>query len=477
MIDWNFIQSSVRLCTASNRSSASVQLNLFDSDDDKRKKGHRRGGKGARGGEEESESSDDSDDPGGEWSAKKRGRRRGAGRQAISGFSDAEVRRFVRSYKRFGRPHERWVGGAREGVKGGRWCDGRGGGTGDRGVRGTSCMRVWTVRYEWWSPFLRRDLAVCDLPAWLPRDLVACSLAVLLFRRVTLPRDHAVSPCCVWPCRAWPCRCPVRLDAIAGDAELQEKSQADLVRLADLLKSNCLAAMAEYEQKLQADPQLNGTTPDPHHWPVAHLYDLWPPTQTCSSTVRPLTATTDPQLNGTTPDPKLRPVDQRYDPWPPSQTRSSTIRHLTPTTDPQLNGTTPEPHHWPAAQRYDPWPQCVYLCWHGFPTAVVTPSPPSWQARRRTEVPPSRCRKWRSMRRVSFRRSTTLSRWRPRCRPTAKSSPSTSDTPLCTPNAPIAGCCPFVPASPLWRGTSKCTCLQAYSKTSPIALPTIAPSL
>ena len=268
MIDWNFIQSSVRLCTASNRSSASVQLNLFDSDDDKRKKGHRRGGKGARGGEEESESSDDSDDPGGEWSAKKRGRRRGAGRQAISGFSDAEVRRFVRSYKRFGRPHERWVGGREGGGGGGEMVWWAGGWYGwPRRARdelyATVACWVWTVRYEWWSPFLRRDLAVCDLPAWLPRDLVACSLAVLLFRRVTLPRDHAVSPCCAWPCRAWPCRCPIRLDAIAGDAELQEKSQADLVRLADLLKSNCLAAMAEYEQKLQADPQLNGTTPDP----------------------------------------------------------------------------------------------------------------------------------------------------------------------------------------------------------------------
>ena len=51
-----------------------------------------------------------------------------------------------------------------------------------------------------------------------------------------------------------------RLDAIAGDAELQEKSQADLQRLADTLNNNCLNAMKEYEEKLKEDPNFDGET-------------------------------------------------------------------------------------------------------------------------------------------------------------------------------------------------------------------------
>ena len=49
-----------------------------------------------------------------------------------------------------------------------------------------------------------------------------------------------------------------RLDAIAGDAELQEKSEADLKHLADLLQTQCESAMKEYEQKLLDDPNFDG---------------------------------------------------------------------------------------------------------------------------------------------------------------------------------------------------------------------------
>ncbi len=45
-----------------------------------------------------------------------------------------------------------------------------------------------------------------------------------------------------------------RLDAIAGDAELQEKSQADLNRLCDMLRTQCEQSMKEYEEKLKEEP-------------------------------------------------------------------------------------------------------------------------------------------------------------------------------------------------------------------------------
>ena len=49
-----------------------------------------------------------------------------------------------------------------------------------------------------------------------------------------------------------------RLEPIAFDAELQEKSQADLERLAQLLKEGCETAMKEYEDKLKDDPTFDG---------------------------------------------------------------------------------------------------------------------------------------------------------------------------------------------------------------------------
>ncbi|XP_076465125.1 chromodomain-helicase-DNA-binding protein 1-like isoform X2 [Babylonia areolata] len=49
-----------------------------------------------------------------------------------------------------------------------------------------------------------------------------------------------------------------RLDAIAIDAELQEKSEADLKQLAEVLQKNVDESMAEYAQKVQADPAFDG---------------------------------------------------------------------------------------------------------------------------------------------------------------------------------------------------------------------------
>ncbi|KAI0207728.1 Chromodomain-helicase-DNA-binding protein 1 [Lamellibrachia satsuma] len=122
-----------------------MQLNYFDSDDERTRK--RRGRKG----DDYSDSSDDSDD----GDRTKRRGRRSAARHFIKGFTNAEIRRFIKSYKKFGHPQE-------------------------------------------------------------------------------------------------------RLDAIAGDAELQEKSEADLKHLVNLLQSQCEAAMKEYEQKLLDDPNFDG---------------------------------------------------------------------------------------------------------------------------------------------------------------------------------------------------------------------------
>lgn len=50
----------------------------------------------------------------------------------------------------------------------------------------------------------------------------------------------------------------VRLDSIAIDAELQEKSEADLKQLAEVLQKRVEESMAEYAQKLQDDPTFDG---------------------------------------------------------------------------------------------------------------------------------------------------------------------------------------------------------------------------
>lgn len=49
-----------------------------------------------------------------------------------------------------------------------------------------------------------------------------------------------------------------RLDAIAEDAELPEKSEADLRRLAEFLKRTCEEAIKEHNQKLQENATPEG---------------------------------------------------------------------------------------------------------------------------------------------------------------------------------------------------------------------------
>ncbi|CAE1322927.1 CHD2 [Acanthosepion pharaonis] len=120
----------------------SIQQIQMDSDEEKKGKKKSKDG-------EDSESSEDDD----EDKPRKRGRPRTVNRDTIKGFTDAEVRRFVKSYKKF---------------------------------------------------------------------------------------PSAIN----------------RLDAIARDAELQEKSEADLKRVAELLKERCEQAMTEYKEKLDEDPNF-----------------------------------------------------------------------------------------------------------------------------------------------------------------------------------------------------------------------------
>ena len=50
----------------------------------------------------------------------------------------------------------------------------------------------------------------------------------------------------------------LRLESIATDAELDDKSTEDLTRLADILHNSCIKAVAEYEDKLKEDPNFDG---------------------------------------------------------------------------------------------------------------------------------------------------------------------------------------------------------------------------
>ncbi|XP_038068457.1 chromodomain-helicase-DNA-binding protein 1-like isoform X2 [Patiria miniata] len=49
-----------------------------------------------------------------------------------------------------------------------------------------------------------------------------------------------------------------RLEAIAGDAELQEKSQADLMKLGTMLHDGCKRAIEEYEERLREEADFDG---------------------------------------------------------------------------------------------------------------------------------------------------------------------------------------------------------------------------
>lgn len=45
-----------------------------------------------------------------------------------------------------------------------------------------------------------------------------------------------------------------RLECIARDAELVDKSVADLKRLGELIHNSCVSAMQEYEEQLKENP-------------------------------------------------------------------------------------------------------------------------------------------------------------------------------------------------------------------------------
>jgi len=49
-----------------------------------------------------------------------------------------------------------------------------------------------------------------------------------------------------------------RLEAIARDSELVDKSIADLKRLAELIHSSCVAAVQEHEDHLKENPSEGG---------------------------------------------------------------------------------------------------------------------------------------------------------------------------------------------------------------------------
>lgn len=48
-----------------------------------------------------------------------------------------------------------------------------------------------------------------------------------------------------------PCLSFLRLECIARDAELVDKSVADLKRLGELIHNSCVSAMQEYEEQLK----------------------------------------------------------------------------------------------------------------------------------------------------------------------------------------------------------------------------------
>lgn len=70
-----------------------------DVDDDDKKKKRRKF-------DDETESSEDESDEGADKQAKRRGRGRG-GRELVRGFTDAELRRLIKSLRKFPRPQER----------------------------------------------------------------------------------------------------------------------------------------------------------------------------------------------------------------------------------------------------------------------------------------------------------------------------------------------------------------------------------
>ena len=54
----------------------------------------------------------------------------------------------------------------------------------------------------------------------------------------------------------------LRLECIARDAELVDKSVADLKRLGELIHNSCVSAMQEYEEQLKENASARGEAKD-----------------------------------------------------------------------------------------------------------------------------------------------------------------------------------------------------------------------
>ena len=88
----------VNFCLPYHRLSCSflLQFDIYDTDDEM--------GKAKKVKEEETDSSEYSSDDG---KPRKRGRPPGKTKEKVKGFNDAEIRRFIKSYRKFGNPWDR----------------------------------------------------------------------------------------------------------------------------------------------------------------------------------------------------------------------------------------------------------------------------------------------------------------------------------------------------------------------------------
>lgn len=69
-----------------------------------------------------------------------------------------------------------------------------------------------------------------------------------------------------------PCLSFLRLECIARDAELVDKSVADLKRLGELIHNSCVSAMQEYEEQLKENAsEGKSASPDPWFSWTRHL--------------------------------------------------------------------------------------------------------------------------------------------------------------------------------------------------------------
>ena len=58
----------------------------------------------------------------------------------------------------------------------------------------------------------------------------------------------------------------LRLECIARDAELVDKSVADLKRLGELIHNSCVSAMQEYEEQLKENASEGKSAGLPQRW-------------------------------------------------------------------------------------------------------------------------------------------------------------------------------------------------------------------